>query len=224
MRAAWGILAAALLAVSWTAAVAQTGGLWPPGSARQRLVAPHCADCWVQEVTARPAAGAPMAAPSNPTCYGQPSIDFFRTALLVVAPRTPAAASGDLAEAIRLLARPMFEALREGSAADFRSLLRLPQGEVPYANCAPLAVLLPSGAMVEAVAVGVLAGGAARGCDPVGGVCGDGGRFVQPPVRFAAADRLGVGAVFMAADSSPPTVRLLVAYRIPPGGQPAPLQ
>jgi hypothetical protein len=211
-----GALAAVLLAGSWSVAAAQTGGLWPPGSAQQRAVAPDCATCWVQQVTARPAANAPVAAPANPTCYGQPTVDFFRVALLIVAPRTPAAASGDFAEAIRQLDRPMAEAISEGSGADFRTLLHLPRGEVPYANCTPLAALLPAGATVEATAIGVVTGDKAHDCDQVSGVCGDGGRFVQPPVRFGAAERQGVAAVFMRAEpgAAPGAAQLAVAYRM----------
>jgi hypothetical protein len=207
-------------------AAAQTGGLWPPGSAQQRAVAPECATCWVQEVTAQAAHAAPVASPANPTCYGQPTVDFFRTALLIVAPRTPAAASGDLAEAIRQLAHPMAEAVREGSGADYRTLLHLPRGEVPYVNCTPLAALLPAGATVAAVAVGVLTAGVAHGCDPVSGVCGDGGRFVQPPVPFDAAHRQAVAAVFMdaAAGATSRAVRLSVAYRMAGDEHPAPLR
>lgn len=221
-----GLTAAALLAGSWGLAAAETGGLWPPGSAQQRAVAPDCATCWVQEVTAQPAAGAPTAAPANPTCYGQPSVDFFRIALRIVAPRTPAAASGDLAEAIRQLDRPMAEAVREGSGAAYRTLLHLPRGEVPYANCAPLAALLPTGATVEATAVGVVTAGTAHDCDPVSGVCGDGGRFVQPPVRFGAAERQGVAAVFMLAEPgvAPRAALLSVAYRMASDGKPVPLR
>jgi hypothetical protein len=219
------ILAAGLLAGSAGAAAAQAGGLWPPGSARQRAVAPDCPTCWVQQVTGRAAADAPVAAPANPTCYGQPSVDFFRTALLIVAPRTPPTASGDLAEAVRQLDRPMAGAVREGSGADFRTLLDRPRGEVPYANCAPLAALLPAGATVEAVAVSVLAGGTAHRCDRVTGVCGDGGRFVQPPQRFGAAERPAVAAVFMdaRAGAAPRAAQLSVAYRVADGITPQPL-
>jgi hypothetical protein len=226
------ILAAALTAGSAGAAAAQTsgqtgdqtGGLWPPGSAQQRAVAPDCPTCWVQQVTGQAAAGAPVAAPANPTCYGQPSVDFFRTALLIVAPRTPQAASGDLAEAIRRLDRPMAGAVREGSGADFRTLLDRPRGEVPYANCAPLAALLPAGATVEAVAISVLAGGTAHRCDRVTGVCGDGGRFMQPPERFGTAERPAVAAVFMDAGAAPRAAQLSVAYRMADGATPQPLR
>lgn len=220
-----GVLAAALLAGSWSIAAAQSGGLWPPGSAQQHAVAPDCATCWVQQVTAQATQGAPLASPANPTCYGQPSVDFFRIALMVVAPRASAAASGDLAEAIRQLDHPMAEAVAEGSGADYRTLLRLPRGEVPYANCMPLAAMLPSGATVEATAVGVLTAGTAHGCDKVSGVCGDGGRFVQPPVRFSAAGRNGVAAVFM--EATPATgsraALLSVAYRMAADDHPIPL-
>ncbi|MBN8890679.1 MAG: hypothetical protein BGP12_17835 [Rhodospirillales bacterium 70-18] len=218
------LLLVALLA--WPlAAQAQSGRLWPPGSPAQRAVAPDCATCWVQEVEVAAAAAAPVAAPANPTCYGQPSIDFFRTALAIVAPRTAPAVSGDLAEAIRALDPPMFEALREGSAADFRTLLRLPAGRVPYANCMPLAALLPAGGVPVAVRLGVVRGGVAQACDPVSGACGGGGRFVQPPEAFAARERVGVGAVFMAEPGAAgDVVRLTVAYRMPDDAKPVPLR
>lgn len=204
-------------------AAAQAADASPPGSPRQRAVAPDCPTCWVQEVQARAAAGAPQAAPANPTCYGQPGLDFFRSALAIVAPRMPATASGDLAAAIRGLARPIFEALREGSAADFRSLLRLPAGQVPYANCMPLAALLPVGARVRRMEVSVLGdAGLAQSCDPVGGACGDGGRFVQLPEAFSSQDRLGVGAVFVAAGAGA-VAQLSVAYELPPGETPSSL-
>jgi hypothetical protein len=50
----------------------------------------------------------------------------------------------------------------------------------------------------------------------VSGVCGDGGRFVQPPVRFGAAERQGVAAVFMRAEpgAAPGAAQLSVAYRM----------
>jgi hypothetical protein len=120
----------------------------------------------------------------------------------------------------------MAEAISEGSGADFRTLLHLPRGEVPYANCAPLAALLPTGAVVAATAVGVVTAGVAHDCDQVSGVCGDGGRFVQPPVRFGAAERQGVAAVFMQAEpgAAPRAALLSVAYRPAPDGQPIPLR
>lgn len=216
---------ARLLAVAMAAwcggAAAQ--GLWPPGSAQQRAMAPDCAACWVLEVRARPAPGAPLAAPANPTCYGQPSIDFFRTALAIVAPRARPESTGDLASAIRALDRPMFEALREGSAVDFRNMLRLPDGEAPYANCLPLAALLPEGAEPAAMAVAVEAGDALGACDAVGGACGSGGRFVQAPTRFAAGGRQAVGAVFM-AEAGGRGARLSVGFRMSGAGVPVPVK
>lgn len=199
--------------------------LWPPGSAEQRDLTPRCPECWVQEVDATPSRGAPVAAPANPTCYGQPGIDFFRTALAIVAPRIPADVSADLSAAIRALHRPMFEALREGSAVDFRHLLDQPDGEVAYVNCMPLAALLPAGATLETVGLSVWHGQARRHCDPVGGACGGGGRFVQPPRPFSAHGRVGVAAVFMAdAGVTTDVARLLVAYRMSRGGRPVPLR
>lgn len=215
------LLAGGLLAVVTMAFCAGQAwaALWPPGSAQQRAVVPDCPGCWVVEVRAEAAPGAGVAAPANPTCYGQPSLDFFRTALAIVAPRASPTRAGDLAAAIRALDRPMFEALREGSAADFRRLLRLPDGRVPFANCMPLAAMLPVGAEPAGVAVAVETGGTAHGCDAIGGACGSGGRFVQAPMAFAAGPRQAVGAVFM-AEATGRAARLWVGFRMPAGWVP----
>jgi hypothetical protein len=60
----------------------------------------------------------------------------------------------------------------------------------------------------------------------VTGVCGDGGRFMQPPERFGTANRPAVAAVFMDASTgaAPRTAQLSVAYRMADGATPQPLR
>ncbi|MDN2712083.1 hypothetical protein O0880_21900 [Janthinobacterium sp. SUN118] len=207
-----------LLALSLSAQ-AQSFKLWQPGTFSDFEYKPAslCADCYVQlvEVTA-PATGIVVSG-SDPACGINEVTTFFDVVGAAVATYIDPYASANLAE---LGKRLVYRSVRNQVGGSFQTFLDANGPRSPYANCAPIAALIPADAMVTTIHLGINDLAAGPGSCLPGTDCSTGyARFLNAPeVRSVANGGQIVATTFANWSHDRDRVgRMFVVFRMPDG-------